>query len=373
MSQHISLLASLTYCRCFFCAHLDAFCLLFQSSDAWWARQQAGSWSHKEHVFAWSRIVALCWQTLPPSDTMHLNSPYSSQTWLYSPESHGEPRIYSCKYRRATFVLIWPRSTFSSGLSPFMCVCCRVHTVTLWPFPKTRHQIDPDISYKAYANTYKGNTAACSCLDLAAGLTVDADWAFQVVSFCHVPRCLSPLHTSPGFLCLDTAGSRVCDLSFEAGGVSLYFTAHVAAGLPSWLHDTTGCGRRCLRTEQRRANVIVTRGAVSHYCRRRDSLLTHPSILLCQGSLLKMPTSCSFTSLNLNYHQAGNLHPTTHRTSYSDILDIVGHLVLSFLLSSLLSQLGSSHRSLAAVHTKLVLFNWVLRLRVLVPAEVVHS
>ncbi len=56
--------------------------------------------------------------------------------------------------------------------------------VTSWRFPDTRHQVDLDISFKAYVNTYKGNTVVCSCLHLTARLSVDTDRAFVCLQSC---------------------------------------------------------------------------------------------------------------------------------------------------------------------------------------------
>lgn len=141
---------------------------------------------------------------------------------------------------------------------------CLFFYVTSWAFPELRHQVDLDISLKAYVNTYEGNTVVCLCLDLTARLSVDTLSVFRVVNLCHVSCCHVSLHTAPSFLCLGSAGTQVCDLLFEAGGLSLQCSAHIAAGLPCCVDNTAGCRRSWEAPLQRREkwheNQVLTIG-----------------------------------------------------------------------------------------------------------------
>ena len=147
----------------------------------------------------------------------------ASKCQLSWPSPHVSQRRSRLKNKHVLYVVFCLTCVF---------VCFPQHTVTPWPCSETRHRLDLDTSLKAHANSHKGNTEACSCLDLTAGLGVDTDRAF--VCLVSSPAAIS--HRTPLLTFYACAQQELrFVISYSCGWRSLCNALHTL--LQGWQHS----------------------------------------------------------------------------------------------------------------------------------------
>lgn len=154
----------------------------------------------------------------------------------------------------------------------FICfILCVIHVVcfpvTSWPFPEKRHRADSDITLTTNANTSKGNTVACLCLDLTAGLSVETDRAFVCLQSCQPSsRLLLPFLTTHSlfFMLGLSRNSVLWSLIWGWRSLSATLRTHCCrAAMLRWQHSGMQEDPRGATTEER---TVTWKSGVDERC-----------------------------------------------------------------------------------------------------------